>query len=195
MKQLFLSLFTPAKKPEILPPPVAKHTESDSELLATSQSLLESVGAQALVKRIVVRWNPRMRSTAGIAYPTRSLICLNPRLCEFGDDEVDRTLRHELAHLLAYERAGRRRIDAHGPEWKKACVDLGLVNEPRTHTLPLPKRVIARKHFYLCPSCGVEVERVKPLRRGSACVLCCRKYSRGRYDARFKFIRKPTVDA
>lgn len=191
MKQLFLSLFSPFKKPPSLPPPVLENTESDADLLETARTLLESVGALALAGRLVVRWNSRMRSTAGIAYPTRSLICLNPRLREFGEDEVDRTLRHELAHLLAYERANRRRIAAHGSEWKKACVDLGLVNEPRTHSLPLPKREMTKKHFYQCPSCGVEVARVKPLRRGSACVLCCRKFNRGRYDARFKFIRKP----
>ena len=48
------------------------------------------------------------RFTAGMAYPSRGLIHLNPRLREFGDDEVNRTLRHELAHLLAHHRAGRR---------------------------------------------------------------------------------------
>ena len=70
-----------------------------------------------------------MRSTAGMAYPRRSLVTLNPRLREFGDEEVDRTLRHELAHLLAHHRAGRRRIAPHGPEWARACRDLGLATK------------------------------------------------------------------
>src|SRR5690242_16708388 len=80
------------------------------EILAKSRRLLGQAGAPALATRVQVRWNPRMRSTAGMAYPTRSLITLNPRLAEFGADEIDRTLRHELAHLLAHERAGRRSI-------------------------------------------------------------------------------------
>jgi predicted SprT family Zn-dependent metalloprotease len=42
-------------------------------------------------------------------------------------DEIDRTLRHELAHLLAQFRVGRRRIAPHGPEWRIACRDLGIL--------------------------------------------------------------------
>ena len=64
------------------------------------------------------------------------LISLNPRLCEHGADEIDRTLRHELAHLLAQFRAGRRRILPHGAEWREACRDLGIADEKRCHTLP-----------------------------------------------------------
>src|ERR1700730_17806348 len=52
------------------------------------------------------------------------------------DDEIDRTLRHELAHLLAQFRAGRRRISPHGEEWRQACHDLGIGDEVRCHNLP-----------------------------------------------------------
>src|SRR5207237_3228502 len=41
-------------------------------------------------------------------------------------DEIERTLRHELAHLLAQWRNGRRRIAPHGSEWSRACRALGL---------------------------------------------------------------------
>src|ERR1700687_2873461 len=41
-------------------------------------------------------------------------------------DEIERTLRHELAHLLAQFRVGRRRIAPHGAEWRRACRDLGI---------------------------------------------------------------------
>lgn len=161
-------------------------------LLVESRRLLAGAGAPALAGRVQVRWNPRMRSTAGMAYPGKSLVTLNPRLLEFGEEEVSRTLRHELAHLLAHERVGRRRIQPHGEEWRQACRDLGLADEKRTHNLPLPRRAIARRHHYRCPGCGITVARVKPLRRESACLKCCRTHNRGRYDARFRFVRVPS---
>ncbi|MEO6786257.1 MAG: SprT-like domain-containing protein [Chthoniobacteraceae bacterium] len=173
--------------PVKLAPQVA--AEPADPLLAEARALLRTAGAPALAERVRVEWNARMRSTAGLAFPGRSLVRLNPRLREFGDAEIQRTLRHELAHLLAHERAGRRRIAPHGAEWRRACRDLGLPDEKRTHDLPLPRRVIARRHHYRCPACGVTVARVQPMRRGSACLRCCRAHSRGRYDARFRFER------
>ena len=171
------------------------HSQAASEILlpkiedlrAHARALLEKAGASALATRMVLRWNPRLKNTAGMAYPGRALITLNPRLAIFGDAEVDRTLRHELGHLLAHERAGRRRIDPHGKEWKQACVDLGLPGESRTHNLPLPRKTIQPRHFYQCPGCGFVLKRVQPLKRKSACVRCCRTHARGRYDVRFVF--------
>ena len=173
--------------PAKLAPQIA--AEPVEPLLAEVREILRAAGAAALAGRVRVEWNARMRSTAGLAFPGRSLVRLNPRLRAFGDAEIQRTLRHELAHLLAHERAGRRRIAPHGAEWKRACRDLGLTDEKRTHDLPLPRREIARRHHYRCPACGVTVARVQPLRRGSACLQCCRAHSLGRYDARFRFER------
>jgi SprT protein len=157
-------------------------------LMDIARRLLIEAGATALAQRVMVKWNPRMRSTAGMAYPQKSLVTLNTRLAIHGDGEIDRTLRHELAHLLAHERAGRRRIAPHGEEWRQACRDLGLHDEKRTHDLPLPRRTVKPRHFYRCSECALEVARVKPMKRGSACLRCCRKYNRGRYDARFRFV-------
>lgn len=128
-----------------------------------------------------------MRSTAGMAYWQKSLVTLNPRLAQFGAEEIDRTLRHELAHLLAHDRAGKRRIQPHGEEWKKACRDLGLADEKRTHDLPLPRRTAVRRYLYKCPACNSELARVKPLRKAAACIKCCRAHSGGKYDEKFKF--------
>jgi predicted SprT family Zn-dependent metalloprotease len=130
-----------------------------------------------------------MRSTAGTALASKSLVTLNPRLRDFGPDEVDRTLRHELAHLLAHFRAGRRRISAHGPEWQQACRDLGLHDEKRCHTLPLPRRQMQPRHFYRCLACSQELKRVRPLRGKTACLACCRKHNGGKYDDRFRFVK------
>jgi predicted SprT family Zn-dependent metalloprotease len=176
---------------EIAPARVAPRIAAEpvNPLLAEARALLRSAGALTLAERLRVEWNARMRSTAGLAFPGRSLVRLNPRLREFGDEEIQRTLRHELAHLLAHDRAGRRRIAPHGAEWRRACRDLGLPDEKRTHDLPLPRREVARRHHYRCPACGSTIARVQPLRRGSACLRCCRAHSRGRYDARFRFER------
>lgn len=160
-----------------------------SALQAQSRALLTVLGYGELATRIEVRWNPRMRSTAGMAYPGKGLIVLNPKLREFGIEEVDRTLRHELAHLLAHHRAGRRRISAHGDEWRQACIDLGLNDEKRCHDLPLPRRQVQRRHFYQCPKCALVVRRVRALRRRSACLACCRKHSNGRFDERFLLVK------
>jgi predicted SprT family Zn-dependent metalloprotease len=158
-----------------------------SPLERRARLLLRTVGCMALAARVQVRWNSRMRSTAGMASAAKALVTLNPRLIEFGWDEIDRTLRHELAHLLAHERAGRRRIAPHGPEWQQACLILGLKDEKRCHELPLPRRSLRARHHYRCPHCTVVIGRVRPLRRKSACLACCRRHNRGRYDERFRF--------
>jgi SprT protein len=161
----------------------------DSALTAVCAEMLRKLGCSDLADQVRVRWSGRMRSTAGMAYPTKRLIKLNPRLHAFGPGEIEQTLKHELAHLLAHHRAGRRRISPHGPEWRKACTDLGLVNERRCHDLPLPRRQMTRRHLYQCPGCGLAVHRVRPMRRLSACLPCCRKHNGGRYDERFRFVK------
>jgi SprT protein len=161
----------------------------DPALTALCAEMLRHCGYADLAGKVRVRWNSRMRSTAGVAFPTRALITLNPKLQAFGFGEVEQTLKHELAHLLAHHRSGRRRISPHGPEWRKACADLGLIGEKRCHDLPLPRRQISRRHLYRCPACGISVHRVRPMRRASACLQCCRRHSGGKYDERFRFVK------
>jgi predicted SprT family Zn-dependent metalloprotease len=162
----------------------------DIALTARGAELLQANGCAEIASRLRVCWSPQLHSTAGLAFPGKAMIKLNPRLKEFGEAEVERTFLHELAHLLAHGRAGRRRIQPHGTEWRRACADLGLKDERRCHNLPLPRREIARRHIYICPACGFELRRVRPIRRASACLPCCRKHSGGRYDERFRFIKK-----
>ena len=174
------------------PAPVIASAKNDaSDLEEAARALLRALGCDDLAARVRVRWNSRMRSTAGTAYAGKSLIHLNPRLSPFGDAEIDRTLRHELAHLLAHHRAGRRRISPHGREWQQACRDLGLADEKRCHDLPLPRRQISARHFYRCPHCAVELQRVRPLRGKSACLACCRRHNGGRYADKFRFAKIP----
>jgi predicted SprT family Zn-dependent metalloprotease len=158
-------------------------------LLAAARAWLRAAGCKSAAERVSVRWNPRMRSSAGTARAAKMAIELNPRLLQFGEAEVMRTLKHEVAHLIAFHRAGRRRIAPHGREWRAACRELGVPDESRCHTLPLPARSLTRRHRYRCPVCHYELARVRPLRRACACIACCRAHANGRYDERFRFVK------
>ena len=158
----------------------------DFALEEKARQMLCSLGAPRLAKKIRVEWNRRMRSAAGRADWRHTLVSLNPRLCEHSTSEVDQTLRHELAHLLAQARAGRRRVAPHGAEWRLACRDLGIGGEARCHTLPFPVAQRARRFLYKCPNCRSSFPRVHRIRRAVACLACCRAHNRGDFDARFR---------
>ena len=157
----------------------------DVDLESQARGLLRHLGADKLAREIRVEWNPRMRSAAGRADSRRKLISLNPPLKDHGD-EIDRTLRHELAHLLAQFRVGRRRIAPHGPEWREACRDLGIADEVRCHNLPFAARTFPPRYVYVCPNCKEKFPRVRRIRRAIACLACCRKHNRGDFDPRFR---------
>src|SRR2546422_636406 len=105
----------------------------DVDLEFKSRELLRSLGVPKLAGEIRVEWNPRLKTCAGRADYREKLISLNPLLRDHdlasvsrqsgppvgrtrpaASSDIDRTLRHELAHLLAQWRVGRRRIAPHG---------------------------------------------------------------------------------
>lgn len=167
-------------------PVPARPPGRDRALETLARDLLLQHGATALAARVVVEWSARLRTAAGRAQYRAACVLLNCRLCAHGDVEIERTLRHELAHLLAQFRAGRRRIGPHGAEWRRACADLGIAGEARCHNLPFPIRRQERRYLYACPNCRCDFPRTRPLRRTSACLACCRAFNRGRYDRRFR---------
>jgi SprT protein len=158
----------------------------DFDLEFKVRQLLHSLHAEKLAREVRVAWNSRLQTAAGRADYREKLISLNPRLFDHGSGEIDRTLRHELAHLLAQFRAGRRRIDPHGSAWREACRDLGIADEVRCHTLPFTSRTYAARFVYRCPNCRRDFPRVRRVRRAVACLGCCRAYSRGEFDSRFR---------
>ena len=151
----------------------------------TARELLGSLGATRIANDLRVEWNSRLKTAAGRVDYHQKLISLNPRLFEH-PAEIDRTLRHELAHILAQFRAGRRRIPPHGSEWRQACRDLGIADEKRCHNLPFPARTYAARFIYRCPNCRQEFQRVRRVRRAVACLACCRKHNGGEFDLRFR---------
>lgn len=167
--------------------PVKKADLPDLE--ETARELLRGIGCATLAAQVQVRWHSRLRTTAGQAYYAKSLVRLNPKLMQFGMEEVDKTLRHELAHLVARFRAGKRRIAPHGAEWREACRELGLADEKRCHDLPLPRTRQRARHRYRCGHCQREYDRVRPFRRAVACLECCRAHAHGWYDERFRLVK------
>lgn len=153
-----------------------------------ARELLRQLGARKLAREVQIEWNPRLKSCAGRADYRKKLITLNPQL-HHRPQEIDRTFRHELAHLLAQFRSGRRRILPHGKEWRAACADLGIGDEKRCHNLPFPYSERARQFLYQCPNCKRDFRRVRKIRRAIACLACCRKHNGGNFDARFRLKR------
>ncbi|HST30988.1 MAG TPA: SprT-like domain-containing protein [Chthoniobacterales bacterium] len=177
-------------------PPSAPNLTSSSErpihlrgrdyaLDEQARELLRALDVDKLAREIRVEWNPRLKTCAGRADCREKLISLNPLLQNHAD-EIDRTLRHELAHLLAQWRVGRRRIAPHGREWRQACVDLGIADEGRCHNLPFAAKVYAPRYVYHCPNCQETFPRVRKIRRAIACLACCRKHNGGDFDPRFR---------
>jgi SprT protein len=164
----------------------------DLDLEFKSRELLRQLGAAKLARQVRVEWNPRLKTAAGRADFREKVISLNPRLSDHGVraglavDEIDRTLRHELAHLLAQFRVGRRRIAPHGSEWREACRDLDIADEARCHNLPFASKSFAARFVYVCPNCNEEFPRVRRIRRVIACLACCRKHNGGEFDPRFR---------
>jgi SprT protein len=164
----------------------------DVDLESKARDLLHQLGAVKLARQVRVEWNPRLKTAAGRANFGEKVISLNPRLSDHGVraglavDEIDRTLRHELAHLLAQWRVGRRRIAPHGTEWREACRDLDIADEARCHNLPFTSKSFAARFVYVCSNCNEEFPRVRRIRRTVACLACCRKHNRGEFDPRFR---------
>jgi len=157
----------------------------DVDLEAKACELLCSLGAKRIATELRVEWNSRLQTAAGRADYRNKLISVNPGLVEH-PEEIDRTLRHELAHILAQFRAGRRRISPHGLEWQQACRDLGIAGEKRCHTLPFQAKRYAPRFIYHCPNCGRDFPRVRKLKRTVACLACCRAHNGGEFDVRFR---------
>lgn len=140
--------------------------------------LLIQIGHHNKAKKLKVYWYPRLRSTAGLAHVKSNTICLNPKLVAISSSEVQRTLRHELAHLIGGSE--------HGVKWHKACAALGIPDETTKHSLPL-KIKIKKPYLYECPECNSKVKRIKPFSTPSACIKCCKKHNNGKYKAKYRF--------
>lgn len=112
------------------------NSEAVEALLSVYMQRLAPLLAQKLKAewpRIHVRFNTRMRSTLGRAYIDENRIELNIRLLERYPHELEPTLAHELAHLIAPKLFGRKGL-CHDDGWKQIMSLLGFAPN-RTHSL------------------------------------------------------------
>jgi predicted SprT family Zn-dependent metalloprotease len=186
MKEFFSRIEGFLARPRALSKNVGTSRKRDPALEAKVRMALHAVDP-ALGDLVTAGWNSRMRTTAGVAVLGQNQIWLNPALREVSSEEVERTLLHELAHLLARHRYPHRRIDPHGEEWRTACRDLGIPGESRTHRLPFHARRLKRRFILRCPVCGRHHERVRRPKRDLACLHCCRIHNGGLYDEKYRF--------
>lgn len=154
----------------------------NKDLLDFAQKALREAGEIHLTEHITIHWNPRLRTAAGRALLQTNTVEINPKISQYGVEEVWTTVRHELAHLMAWQRS---RESGHGSAWKKACADLGIPGESTTHDLPLPRRTQRKNWRYKCPHCPYTFDRARRAKPKSACGHCCKKFNNGKFSNRY----------
>jgi len=94
-------------------------------------------------------------------------------------DAAREILKHELIHLWLFERGLPH---GHTPEFRQKAREIG---QPRTrHAIERPRPKSG--WIYSCAGCGVETVRRRKWARARACGACCKKWSGGRFDERFR---------
>ena len=101
---------------------------------------------------------------------------------EFGEPEFMETLLHEIAHI---------RYRAHDVKFYGFLRTLGGTGRkaPTTKLLRSKRETFRLKHYPVLVGCsGCGMQRRYKTRRGLnyACARCCRKYSNGKFDSRFR---------
>lgn len=128
--------------------------------LTRARRFINSGPWRCLLQDCTVRWNPRLRVTAGRARWAHGApqIQLNPKLELEGPTATARTLIHEVAHLIA-------RHQGHTPHWALTMIAMGERPEPCHNYASMaaartPLKLVAR-----CTRCGTEVRRRRRLAR------------------------------
>ena len=100
------------------------------------------------IPKPIIRYKLRGR-VAGRAYYYQHLIDLNAVLLkENGQKFIDRTVVHEVAHLIAYKLYGSN-IRPHGREWANLMVMLGA-QPSRCHSYDVTNALIGKSYSYSC---------------------------------------------
>jgi SprT protein len=126
---------------------------------AVDLKLAELAVAFPLRRQARVEWR-NYRVSAGIAYYRTGTIGLSAVVLITVQAALD-TLIHEYAHLMAYERHGRRGAD-HGAAWRTAMLELGAVPKVR-HNYAVDRNRRLQEVGYLCLGCGKTIIRARRL--------------------------------
>ncbi|MBC7693025.1 MAG: SprT family zinc-dependent metalloprotease [Methylotenera sp.] len=141
----------------------------------------------------VLRWNSRLRSSAGRFFPgSRKFFLRSPPIIEIasylqdeekGEALIRDTLAHEMIHYWLWV---RRKPYGHTPEFWSKMTFMGV---SRYNTVP---RTRPYRYVYRCEHCCSEFfarRKLGPL----ACAKCCKLHSGGKYDIRFKLLLAQTL--
>ncbi|MBK8097424.1 MAG: SprT-like domain-containing protein [Planctomycetes bacterium] len=104
---------------------------------------------------IAVRWNRRLTTTAGRAFPIGGRVELNPRLLARAPEQLEMVLVHEVAHIAVHRLFGPN-VPAHGRHWRSLMAHAGQPPAV-THDIPVHDlRRSRRRWLYLrlCDACS-----------------------------------------
>ncbi len=108
-------------------------------------------------------WKP-LRVSAGKAYLAEHAISLSSIVLNTRQRVLD-TLIHEYAHLLAYERHGRKAAN-HGPHWRAVMAELGAKPEvTHNYTDAIVRNQKRSVAVHVCRKCGARFELARRLPR------------------------------
>lgn len=126
-----------------------------------------------------VRFNPRLSRALGRCIPSQKTIEYQPRyMQQNGWEQVNSTIKHEVAHAISITRHGHYMGGGHGAIWARVARELGLDNPSAiNHTATLTKKFTGT-----CPSCKRTTQRD---RRAST---SCGKCSGGYYKREFAMV-------
>ena len=136
---------------------------ADPDLPASYRDRITAWGMQwgipDLPLRVTVCYSNRLRRSLGRSTPATGAIRLNPALAHVPVSLLEEVLCHEVAHVAARLRFGRR-FQPHGPQWASLVHAAGFQPAARLATARLPNgfrhgaepAVLFRHH---CPVCGV----------------------------------------
>lgn len=174
MKQPLLPLFDIRPSPEPLPTHGA---------LADLYDELNRRHFDGRLPGCELRWNGRLRTTAGRVDLRRRVIELSPGYHgRFGRRELRDTLLHEMLHVAQH--VGGRKV-GHTTEMKRMARRLGI---RRLYAKETPDRRPLR-YRYRCPSCDRTVwRRIRIGRHRNACADCCNRWNRGRWHPRYVLV-------
>lgn len=118
--------------------------------------------------------------TRGRRITSKVISLSRPFSVAYGWELMEDVMRHEIAHALDVD---ERRTTDHGERWKewaRLCgADPARLYEDES--VRLPARYVA-----VCPVCDDRTPFHRRPRKPAACATCCKRYSGGRYDNRFR---------
>lgn len=99
--------------------------------------------------------------------------------CDSSEKAIEEIIKHEMIHLWLHERG---LPCGHTAAFRAKARQMG---QPKTrHQIETPKPRSGWE--YHCPKCKSTFMRRKRFGRPVACASCCKKFNKGKFDARFK---------